>query len=374
MSAAANGGPLSGLRVIEIADFGPVPFAAMMLNDMGADVVRIARPGPARTGPEWITFRGRPSVTLDLKAPDDVAVVREMMRSADAVMEGFRPGVMERLGLGPEVAAACNPALVYCRATGWGQSGPLAKAPGHDLNYIAITGVLEAMGTAGDPPPVPLNILGDFAGGAMFLLVGLLAGILEARRSGRGQEIDSAMSEGASHLASFIHYMRAAGRWQGGRGGNLLDGGAPFYNVYTCADGKYVAVGAIEPQFFAELCRRCGIKDPAFQVQYDRQRWPEMRRQLTEMFKTKTRDEWCELLEGTDACVSPVLDWDEASAHPQNQARLAFVEVDGVVQPAPSPRFSRSTLRPRGHGEDAGADEATVLARWGIVRDAGVKC
>lgn len=351
--------------MVELGDAGPVPFAAMVLAELGADVVRVERPGAARGGAEWVTLRGRPSIALDLKQEADLAIVRRLSGAADVLMEGFRPGVMERLGVGPKALTAANPRLVFCRATGWGQDGPLARAPGHDLNYLAITGILNALGPPDRPPPVPLNILGDFGGGAMFVLVGVLAALREAERTGRGQVLDCAMSEGASSLASFMHYMRAAGRWSGEREGNLLDGGAPFYGNYACADGKYVAVGAIEPQFFAALRRGCELEnDPLFAEQHDRIRWPAARLRLAEVFRTRTRDEWAAALEGTDACVTPILDWDEAPLHPQNVARGAFLVADGVSQPAPALRLSRTPATIR--WEERRRAREDVLASWGL--------
>lgn len=360
-------GPLTSVRVVEFASVGgPVPFAGMVLADLGADVIRIERPGTDRTGPEWVMHRGRPTISLDLKRTEALTVVSRLIEQADALIEGFRPGVMERLGIGPEVAAGINPRLIYCRATGWGQTGPLADAPGHDINYIAITGILAAIGASDGQPSIPLNLAGDFGGGGMFLITGLLAGVIEARISGMGQVVDAAMTEGASMLAAFLHHMRAAGRWTGGRGANLLDGGAHFYNVYECADGQYIAVGAIEPQFYAELRRRCELHDPIFNAQHDRALWPELRRRMAELFLTRSRDAWCALLEGTDACVSPVLEWDEAPRHPQNAARGSFVSIAGVEQPAAAPRFSRSQSAPFETPRAIETDDAAVLAAWGI--------
>lgn len=366
----ASSGPLAGLRIVEIADFGPAPFAAMMLADMGAEVIRIERPGAVRREPHWVTLRGRPAVALDLKDTEDRRIAAEFLIVADAVIEGFRPNVMERLGLGPSEMLARNPRLIYCRATGWGQDGPLAQVPGHDLNYLAITGILGALGANDRPPPVPLNILGDFAGGGMMVLAGLLAAIIERGHSGRGQVVDCAMSEGASLLAAFLHYMRAAGRWPGGRGNNLLDGGAPFYAVYECADGRYIALGAIEPAFWAEFRRRCGLDDALFEERNDRSRWPEISRNLTAMFLTKPRDEWAALLEESDCCVSPVLDWDEAPAHRHNRARSSFVDIGGVTQPAPAPRFGRTPAAASPQPTIPG-DSAAILARWRSVESRG---
>lgn len=333
-------GPLAGLKVIEMAGIGPGPFAGMVLADLGADVVRIARPGPA-VPKEDVLARSRTVVTEDLRQSDAVARVLDLVESADALIEGYRPGVMERLGLGPEVCLRRNPRLVYGRMTGWGQNGPLARAAGHDINYIALTGALHAIGRAGEKPVPPLNYVGDFGGGGMMLVVGVLAAVLAARSSGDGQVIDAAMTDGAALLSSMMHGFRADGRWTNLRGENILDGGAFFYDTYACADGRYIAIGAIEPQFYALLCERCGLADDlAFTPQMDRSKWLLRKERLTALFLTQARDHWCTLLEGTDACFAPVLDWDEAPRHPHNVERGTYVEVEGVVQAAPAPRFS----------------------------------
>jgi len=366
-------GPLAGIRVIEMVGLGPCPFAAMMLADMGAEVIRIDRkatPGADTPFPMLgtkfdVMARGRRSLALDLKQPGALEVALRLLDQADAVLEGFRPGVMERLGLGPDVCQARNPKLVYGRITGWGQSGPLAQAAGHDLNYLALTGMLHAMGRAGEPPAPPLNLVGDFGGGAMMLAFGVVCAMLEARRSDKGQVVDAAMTDGAALLGAMIYGFRAHGSWDERREANLLDGGAPFYDTYACADGKFISIGSIEPQFYALLLKLTGVSDPAFDAQMERSGWPSLKAKLSALFKTRTRAQWCELLEGTDVCFAPVLDMAEAPQHPHNRARATFVEVEGVTQPAPAPRFSRTApecgaapARPGQHG-------AAILADWG---------
>ena len=355
-------GPLQGLRVIEMAGLGPAPFCAMLFADMGAEVVRIARPGTPHD-PHNILARGRGTLCIDLRAAGAARQVLDIVSNADVLIEGFRPGVMERLGLGPTECHARNPRLVYGRMTGWGQHGPLAKAAGHDINYIAITGALHAIGRSGEPPVPPLNYVGDFGGGAMLLAFGVLSALYESRHSGRGQVIDAAMTDGAALMSAMMYGFKSAGQWNNQRGENMLDGGAHFYDTYACADGKYVAVGAIEPQFYALLRECCGIADdPAFDAQMDAARWPLLTLRMADLFRTRTRDEWCMLLEGSDACFAPVLDWDEAPAHPHNVARGTFIDVAGVVQPAPAPRFSRTPPSVPG----AVSVEATdiTLQRW----------
>ncbi len=355
-------GPLSGFRIVEFAGIGPGPFCAMVLADLGAEVVRIARPG-ARLDPNDVLARSRTVLQLDLREPQALEQALCLIAHADALIEGYRPGVMERLGLGPAVCKARNPRLVYGRMTGWGQSGPLAQAAGHDINYIAISGALHAIGRSGESPVPPLNYVGDFGGGAMLLAVGLLSALLEAGRSGQGQAVDAAMTDGAALMSAMMYGMKAAGRWSNQRGENLLDGGAYFYDTYACADGRFVAIGAIEPQFYALLRQHCGIADdPAFDAQMDSAAWPLLKLRLTQIFRSRTRDEWCALLEGSDACFAPVLDWDEAPRHRHNAARATFVELDGVVQPAPAPRFDR-TPNAMPVRSCAGTPEA-VLARW----------
>lgn len=359
-------GPLAGLRIVEFAGIGPGPFAAMLLGDMGADVVRVDRPGAGRGGPRELTSRSRRSIVLDLRSPQDVETALRLLEKADALVEGYRPGVMERNGLGPGPVLQRNPRLVYGRMTGWGQSGPLAQAAGHDLNYIAISGALAAIGPRGGKPVVPLNLLGDFGGGALYLVAGLLAALLEARASGRGQVVDAAMTDGVASLTTFTHMMRAKGQWDDARGCNLLDGGAPFYDVYACADGKYIAVGALEPQFYAELCRRAGLEGEVFSEQGRRDSWPAMAEAMAAVFRRRTRAQWCALLEGSDACFSPVLDWEEAAAHPHNQARGNFIEVEGVRQPAPAPRFSRTPAAVQCPPPQPGQHRDEILRDWGV--------
>jgi alpha-methylacyl-CoA racemase len=365
-------GPLSGIKVLEFAGIGPCPMAAMMLAEMGATVLRIDRVADSDLGiPLAIKFetlkRSRHIIRLDLKRPDAVALTLRLIEQSDALIEGFRPKVMERLGLGPDVCQERNPRLVFGRVTGWGQEGPLAQAAGHDLNYIALTGALDAIGRAGAPPTPPLNLVGDFGGGALYLVVGVLAAIIEARRSGKGQVVDAAMVDGASSLMTSIYGGKASGRLAGPRGTNITDSGAYFYEVYECADGRYVAVAAIEAKFHAELLRLLEIDPATMPPQMDRTRWPEAKARLAERFRTRTRDDWCSLLEGTDACFAPVLSMDEAPHHPHNRARGGFVKLEGVVQPVPAPRFSRTRLDPPTVPEPTGAcDPLAVLAEWGI--------
>jgi alpha-methylacyl-CoA racemase len=355
-------GPLTGMKVIEMAGIGPGPFCAMVLADLGADVVRVARPGVA-PDPLDVLARSRTVLNLDLREPQAVQEVLSLLAQADVLIEGFRPGVMERLGLGPDVCLARQPRLVYGRMTGWGQHGPLAHAAGHDINYIAISGALHAIGREGEGPVPPLNYVGDFGGGAMLLAVGILAALHETRQSGRGQVVDAAMTDGAALLSSMMYGFKAAGQWSNHRGDNMLDGGAFFYDTYACADGRHVAVGAIEPQFYALLREKCGIaNDPVFDAQMDRQAWPVLKLRLAEVFRTRTRDEWCALLEGTDACFAPVLDWDEAPEHPHNRARQTFTHLQGVLQPAPAPRFDR-TPTDAPHASTV-STPAAVRARW----------
>ena len=367
-------GPLKGLRVIELAGIGPGPFCAMLLADMGADVVRIDRTEASGLGVPMdkryeVNGRNRRSVALDLKSPAGRDAVKRLIAGADILIEGFRPGVAERLGLGPADCHALNPGLVYGRMTGFGQSGPLAQAAGHDLNYIALTGALHAIGPAGEKPVPPLNLVGDYGGGALYLALGLLAALHERKSSGRGQVVDAAMVDGAASLASIFYGMTASGRWTSRRGDNLLDGGAPFYDTYETADGKYVAIGALEPKFFAEMAERIGL-DPRFiKGQYERKLWPEMRAEMTRILRGRTRDEWCRRLEGSDACFAPVLSIEEAPRHAHAQARRAFVEVDGVVQPGPAPRFDRSTPEAVRPAPAVGAHTDEVLAEAGFSAD-----
>jgi alpha-methylacyl-CoA racemase len=364
-------GPLSGIRILEIAALGPAPFCAMLLSDLGAEVVRVDRPGPERGGLDAdprldLLRRGRRSVVVDLKHRHGAATILRLVERADALIEGFRPGVAERLGIGPEPCLARNPRLVYGRMTGWGQEGPLAAAAGHDIDYIALSGALHAIGQAGGPPVPPLNLVGDFGGGALYLAVGVLSALMEASRSGQGQVVDAAMVDGAASLLTLFCGLTAAGHWTEARGANLLDGGAPFYAVYETADGKHLAVGALEPQFYAELLRRLGLNGEPLPAQHDRARWPELRRRFAEVFRQRTRNEWCEIFEGTDACVAPVLSLSEAAVHPHLAARRTFVEVDGTVQPAPAPRFSRTPGAIQGPPEPPGGSTGQVLEDWGF--------
>ena len=358
-------GPLSGLKVLEFAGIGPGPFCGMLLSDLGADVVRIDRKGPGRAAKTDITARGRKSVALDLKSPAAVEACLKLMETADAVFEGFRPGVMERLGLGPDVALARNTKLVFGRMTGWGQTGPYAQAAGHDMNYIAISGALGAIGTVEKPIP-PLNLVGDFGGGALYLAFGLLAGVIHARGTGQGQVIDCAMSDGAASLMAMFYGFKAAGAWSDTRRSNLLDGGAHFYDTYQCADGEWIAIGSIEPQFYALLLEKTGIDDPAFKAQMDRTQWPSLHEKLAAAIAGKTRDEWCEIMAGTDVCFGPVLSLDEAPRHAHNVARQTFVEIDGVIQPAPAPRFSATPGAIAGPPPAIGAHNRTALESWGF--------
>jgi alpha-methylacyl-CoA racemase len=336
-------GPLAGVRIVEFDAIGPVPLAAMLLADLGAEIIRIAR--APNSGQAWddtggaVLNRSRKHVHLNLKSAGDRDRALSLVARADAVIEGFRPGVMERLGLGPEACLAANPRLVFVRMTGWGQTGPLAERAGHDLNYIAVTGVLEAMGSPDSPPPVPLNLVGDYGGGSMFAVMGLLAAVISARASGRGQVVDVAMTDGVAALSSLFHGLAASGLWMNARGLNLLDGSKPFYRCYVCADGRSVAVGALEPAFFGRLLAGLDLAPAAFN-QFDPSGWPAMAKTFARVFATRTRDAWAARFEGTDACVSPVLDFAEAADHPHNAARDTLVEVDGVRQPAPAPRFS----------------------------------
>jgi alpha-methylacyl-CoA racemase len=358
-------GPLTGLKIVEFAGIGPGPFCGMLLSDLGADVVRVDRKGGGRGAPSDVTARGRRSVALDLKSPRAVEACLKLMDRADAIIEGFRPGVMERLGLGPDVVLKRNPKLVYGRMTGWGQTGPYAQAAGHDMNYIAITGALHAIGTKDKPVP-PLNLVGDFGGGALYLAFGLLAGVIQARETGKGQVVDCAMSDGAASLMAMFYGMKGAGIWREERRSNLLDGGAHFYDTYQCSDGRWISIGSIEPQFYALLLEKTGITDPDFQRQMDRSIWPDLREKLARVIASKTQAEWTELMAGSDVCFAPVLDLDEAPKHPHNAARKTFVEVAGVVQPAPAPRFSATPGAIQGPPPAIGAHNREALTDWGF--------
>jgi alpha-methylacyl-CoA racemase len=363
-------GPLEGIRIVEMVGLGPAPFCGMLLADLGADVLRIDRPNSFNfagvAGSRFdVLARGRSAIAVDLRKPGAAEAMLALIAGADALIEGFRPAVMERMGLGPDACLAANPRLVYGRMTGWGQSGPLAQASGHDVNYIALSGVLNAVGPAGAPPVIPANFIGDFGGGGMLLALGVLAALLEARASGRGQVVDAAMTDGSALLSASLWGLRQAGLWKSERGTNVIDGGAPFYNVYACADGKYVTIGAIEPQFYALLRQKLNLDDSQFDAQMAQEHWPDRRSRMAEIFVTKTRQEWCDLLEGSDVCFAPVLDWDEAPAHPHNRARGTFVEIDGVTQPAPAPRFSRTPADTPRATRAPHRDGTDVLREWG---------
>jgi alpha-methylacyl-CoA racemase len=358
-------GPLDGLKVIEFAGIGPGPFCGMLLSDLGADVVRIDRKG-GRGGSKFdVTGRGRRSVALDLKVPASIEACLKLAESADVLFEGFRPGVMERLGLGPDVVLKRNPKIVYGRMTGWGQTGPYANAAGHDMNYIAISGALHAIGL-GDKPIPPLNLVGDFGGGALYLAFGILAGVIHARASGQGQVIDCAMSDGAASLMAMFYGFKASGMWTDNRRENMLDGGAHFYDTYQCSDGRWISIGSIEPQFYALLLEKTGITDPAFQQQMNRAEWPALRAKLAEVIKTKSRAEWCAIMDATDVCFAPVLDLTETASHPHNAARKTFVEIEGVVQPAPAPRFSATPGAIQAVSPAVGAHNDEAFADWGF--------
>jgi alpha-methylacyl-CoA racemase len=367
-------GPLAGITVVEIAGIGPGPFCAMMLADMGAEVIRVDRAenvagGDPASPPADLNNRGRRSIGVDLKNPDGVALVLDLVERADALVEGFRPGVAERLGIGPEECLARNPKLVYGRMTGWGQDGPLAGAAGHDINYIALAGALDPIGRRGEAPVPPLNLIGDYGGGGMLLAFGVVCGVLEAQRSGRGQVVDTAMVDGAAVLMTMTHALRAMGIWNDERGTNMLDTGAHFYNVYETADGKYVSIGSIEPQFYAELLRLTGLEGEELPWQHDRQQWPTLKERLAAIFKSKTRDEWSELMEGTDVCFAPVLSIPEAIEHPHNVDRGTFVEVAGIRQPGPAPRFSRTEPEITSPPPHAGQHTDEILAAAGFDAD-----
>lgn len=364
------GGPLTGVKVVELAGIGPGPMCAMLLSDLGAEVIRVDRLAPSDLGIDRgrrfnVLNRGRRSVAIDLKQPAGVDTVLRLVEKADVLIEGFRPGVTERLGLGPEDCFARNPALIYGRMTGWGQDGPLASAAGHDINYIALTGALAAIGTDGGPPVPPLNLVGDFGGGALYLAFGICAALLEARSSGQGQVIDAAMVDGASSLLTAIYGIYASGGWRLERGTNVLDSGAHFYGTYECADGEWISIGSIEGKFHAELLERLGLDPAEFGDRNDVERWPENKRRLEGLFRERTRAEWCERLEGTDVCFAPVLNMAEAPQHPHMAARGTFVEVDGVTQPGPAPRFSRTPGQVQGPVPDPGQHTDEVLRDWG---------
>ncbi len=364
-------GPLAGIKIVELAGIGPGPFAAMLLSDLGADVLRVDRTqnvsgGDPESPPLDLLNRGRRSVGVDLKQPAGVETVLRLVDQADVLIEGFRPGVMERLGLGPDACFARNPRLVYGRMTGWGQEGPLASAAGHDINYISLTGALHAIGRKGAAPVPPLNLVGDFGGGTMFLIMGVLAALVERARSGKGQVVDAAMTDGSAALMTIFYGLKHLGFWHDERGANMLDTGAHFYDVYETKDGKYVSIGSIEPQFYALLLKHTGLAGETLPAQFDRGQWPALKDKVAAIFRSKTRDEWCAIMENTDVCFAPVLSLTEAPQHPHNQARGTFTEVKGVVQPAPAPRFSRTPgaiQRPPAH---AGQHTDEALHDWGF--------
>jgi alpha-methylacyl-CoA racemase len=367
-------GPLTGVKVVELAGIGPGPMCAMLLSDLGAEVVRVDRPTKVDLGIDRgrkynVLNRGRRSVAVDLKSPEGVEVVLGLVEQADALIEGFRPGVTDRLGLGPDVCLERNPHLVYGRMTGWGQEGPIAHAAGHDINYIALSGALSAIGTAGGPPVPPLNLVGDFGGGALYLAFGVCAGIIEARQSGQGQVIDAAMVDGAASLLTAIYGIFASGGWELERGSNVLDTGAHFYGTYECADGEWISIGSIEAKFHAELVEKLGLDPSDIPDRMDRDRWKEHKKRLTGLFLEKSRDEWCEIMEGSDVCFAPVLSMAEAPHHAQNKERGTFVEVEGVTQPGPAPRFSRTPGAVQRPPAEPGEHTEEVLADWGWSAD-----
>jgi alpha-methylacyl-CoA racemase len=367
-------GPLAGVKVIEIAGIGPGPFCAMTLSDMGAEVLRVDRTEDSGLGIDVdkkydLLGRGRRSVAVDLKSERGVEVVLGLVERADALIEGFRPGVAERLGIGPDVCLERNPRLVYGRMTGFGQDGPMATAAGHDINYIALSGALHSIGRKGEKPVPPLNLVGDFGGGGIYLAFGIVCALLERERSGSGQVVDAAMVDGAAALMTAIFGLRAAGIVSDERGTNVLDSGAHFYDTYETKDGKWISIGSIEPKFHAELLRLADLEGEELPKQFDQAKWPEFAARLTEVFKSKTRDEWCEIMEGSDVCFAPVLAMTEVAEHPHNKARGTFVEVGGVVQPGPAPRFSRTEAEIQGPAPARGADTDEALADWGVSTD-----
>jgi alpha-methylacyl-CoA racemase len=359
-------GPLTGTKIIELAGIGPGPFCGMLLADMGAEVIRVDRPGQAARRPKDVLTRGRKSIAVDLKSEAGKEVVLKLCESSDVIFEGFRPGVTERLGLGPDECMARNPGLVYGRMTGWGQEGPMAQAAGHDINYISLNGALHAIGEAGGKPVPPLNLVGDFGGGGMFLAFGIVCALLEAKHSGKGQVVDTAMIDGAATLMGMFFTMQGAGAFSMDRGTNLLDGGAHFYGSYETSDGKYISLGSIEPQFYALLVEKAGLDPERFAAQMDSGKWVELKADLTEVFKTKTREQWRDIMEGTDVCFAPILALDEVQHHPHNIARNSYIELDGIVQPAPAPRFSRTEVQATHGSRLPGEDTATVLSEAGL--------
>lgn len=363
-------GPLQGIKIIEMGAIGPGPFAGMLLADMGAEVIVVERYSVSKEHrlPDC-NRRGKKSIALNLKQPEGVETLLQLIEQTDVLFEGFRPGVMERLGLGPDICLARNPKLIYGRMTGWGQEGPLAKAAGHDINYISLTGALFATGRADDKPVPPLNLVGDYGGGGMFLVTGILAALIETQRSGKGQVVDAAMTDGSAVLMSIFNSLHAMGMWTPKRGVNLLDSGAHFYNTYETKDGKYVSIGSLEPQFYAQLIEKAELDPELFSNQMNQQEWPTLKEKLSEVFKLKTQVEWCEIMEGSDVCFAPVLDFIEAQKHPHNVARETYIEVDGLVQPAPAPRFSRTPSEVQFGSRAAGENTDEVLQSWGFSAD-----
>jgi len=361
-------GPLKGIKVIEMAGIGPGPFAGMLLADMGAEVILVERKTDSKGFriPDC-SRRGKKSIAVDLKSNEGLETLLKLVEKADVLFEGFRPGVMERLGIGPEKCFERNPKLVYGRMTGWGQTGPLAKAAGHDINYISLTGVLNATGRANENPVPPLNLVGDFGGGGMFLVTGILAALLESKSSGKGQVVDAAMTDGSATLMAMINSLHAMGMWSTKRGANLLDSAAPFYDTYKTKDDKYIAIGSIEPQFYALLVEKAKLDPDTFSNQMDQSKWPDQKAKLSDIFQTKSRDEWCAIMEGSDVCFAPVLDFIEAQSHPHNVERKTYIEVDGMMQPAPAPRFSRTVSQVQFGSRAAGENTEEVLNDWDII-------
>jgi alpha-methylacyl-CoA racemase len=361
-------GPLKGIKIIEVGGIGPGPFCGMMLSDMGADIVRVERKGGlSLSDPKYdLLTRNRKSISINLRTPQGVHTLLRMLEQVDALQEGFRPGVMEKLGIGPDICLKRNPRLVYGRMTGWGQEGPLAHAAGHDINYIALSGALHTIGRKNQKPVPPLNLVGDFGGGGMLLAFGMVCALYEARRSGKGQVVDAAMTDGSATLMTMIHGLKAAGIWTETPGTNLLDTGAHFYDTYETADEKFIAIGAIEPQFYALLLKLAEIDDPDFQNQLDNSQWPQLKEKLALVFKTKTREQWCEIMEGSDICFAPVLSMTEAPHHPHNKQRKTFIDNNGVIQPAPAPRFSRTVPEIKNPPPSPGQDTESVLSEFGF--------
>ena len=360
-------GPLQGLKIIELAGLGPAPFCGMLFADMGAEIISVERSSKLNEADLTdCSRRGKYSISLNLKNPEGVEIFLKLVEGADAVFEGFRPGVVEKLGVGPEDCLARNPKLIYGRMTGWGQSGPLSQAAGHDINYISLTGALHAIGRQNEKPVLPLNLVGDFGGGGMFLAFGMVCALLEAQKSGKGQVIDAAMTDGSALLMAMFNSLHAEGRWTTTRGSNLLDSGAHFYDVYETSDGKYISIGSLEPQFYELLIKHAMLDPVHFKDQLDVTKWPDHKNKLETVFKRKTRDEWCEIMEGTDVCFAPVLDFLEAQNHPHNVARETYIDVNNITQPAPAPRFSRTPPEVSFGGHTKGADTDFILSQLGL--------